>query len=70
LVKIATTEVLAEAKQEVQHYGKGSNASRQEGPHVHMVQFSQTKSLFYRMIWGMTRCIRMVQSNASAAALK
>jgi 6-phosphogluconolactonase len=38
-----------EAKKQVQHYGKGSNASRQEGPHVHMVQFLQT-SLFYRMI--------------------
>jgi 6-phosphogluconolactonase len=27
-------------KQVVQHYGKGSNAKRQEGPHVHMVHFS------------------------------
>lgn len=31
---------LAEAKQVIQHYGKGINAQRQEGPHVHMVHFS------------------------------
>ncbi|TRX10734.1 lactonase family protein [Flavobacterium gawalongense] len=31
---------IAEAKQVVQHYGKGVNAQRQEGPHVHMVHFS------------------------------
>ena len=31
---------LAEAKQVIQHYGKGTNAQRQEGPHVHMVYFS------------------------------
>ncbi|SDH23707.1 6-phosphogluconolactonase [Flavobacterium omnivorum] len=31
---------LAEAKQVIQHYGKGSNTQRQEGPHVHMVHYS------------------------------
>lgn len=34
---------LAEAKQVVQHYGKGINTQRQEGPHVHMVHFSPDK---------------------------
>ncbi|TDD75561.1 lactonase family protein [Flavobacterium caseinilyticum] len=31
---------LTEAKQVIQHYGKGTNMQRQEGPHVHMVHFS------------------------------
>lgn len=31
---------ISEAKQVIQHHGKGSNAKRQEGPHVHMVHFS------------------------------
>lgn len=31
---------IAEAKQVIQHYGKGPNVKRQEGPHVHMVHFS------------------------------
>ena len=31
---------ISEAKQVIQHYGKGANAQRQEGPHVHMVHFS------------------------------
>lgn len=34
---------LAEAKQVIQHYGKGTNTQRQEGPHVHMVLFSPDK---------------------------
>ncbi|WP_348823092.1 lactonase family protein [Flavobacterium aestuarii] len=34
---------LTEAKQVVQHYGKGPNAQRQEKPHVHMVYFSPDK---------------------------
>lgn len=34
---------LAEAKQVVQHYGKGTNAQRQKGPHAHMVGFSPDK---------------------------
>jgi 6-phosphogluconolactonase len=34
---------ITEAKQIVQHYGKGINAKRQEGPHVHMVHFSPDK---------------------------
>ncbi|MDI6047608.1 lactonase family protein [Flavobacterium yafengii] len=34
---------LAEAKQVIQHYGKGINVQRQEGPHVHMVHFSPDK---------------------------
>ncbi|NRS88202.1 6-phosphogluconolactonase [Flavobacterium sp. 7E] len=34
---------IGEIKQLVQHHGKGVNASRQEGPHVHMVQFSPDK---------------------------
>lgn len=34
---------LAEAKQVVQHYGKGSNAQRQESSHVHMVHFTPDK---------------------------
>lgn len=34
---------IAEAKQTVQHYGKGINTQRQEGPHVHMVHFSPDK---------------------------
>lgn len=31
---------LEEAKQVVQHHGKGKDLKRQEGPHVHMVHFS------------------------------
>ncbi|MBC5838626.1 lactonase family protein [Flavobacterium muglaense] len=34
---------IGEAKQMIQHYGKGPNAKRQEGPHVHMVHFSPDK---------------------------
>jgi 6-phosphogluconolactonase len=34
---------IGESKQVVQHYGKGSNAKRQEGPHVHMVIFPDRK---------------------------
>ena len=34
---------ISEAKQVIQHYGKGTNAKRQEGPHVHMVHFSPDK---------------------------
>jgi 6-phosphogluconolactonase len=34
---------LTEAKQIVQHYGKGENTDRQEKPHVHMVYFSPDK---------------------------
>ncbi|MFV8393541.1 lactonase family protein [Flavobacterium sp. LB2P6] len=34
---------LAKAKQVIQHYGKGINVQRQEGPHVHMVHFSPDK---------------------------
>jgi 6-phosphogluconolactonase len=34
---------ISEAKQVVQHFGKGINAQRQEGPHVHMVHFSPDK---------------------------
>ncbi|HEU4788164.1 MAG TPA: lactonase family protein [Flavobacterium sp.] len=34
---------LTEAKQVIQHYGKGVNTSRQEKPHVHMVYFSPDK---------------------------
>ena len=34
---------ISEAKQVIQHYGKGTNAKRQEGPHVHMVHFSLDK---------------------------
>jgi 6-phosphogluconolactonase len=34
---------ITEAKQLIQHYGKGTNAKRQEGPHVHMVHFSPDK---------------------------
>ena len=34
---------LTEAKQVIQHYGKGPNAQRQEKPHVHMVYFSPDK---------------------------
>jgi 6-phosphogluconolactonase len=35
---------IGESKQVVQHYGKGSNAKRQEGPHSYG-SFSQTESL-------------------------
>jgi 6-phosphogluconolactonase len=35
---------IAEAKQVVQHYGKGINAQRQESPHVHMVYFSPDRT--------------------------
>lgn len=31
---------ITETKQLVQHYGKGPNVQRQQGPHVHMVYFS------------------------------
>jgi 6-phosphogluconolactonase len=34
---------IGEAKQIIQHYGKGINTQRQEGPHVHMVHFSSDK---------------------------
>ena len=34
---------LAEAKQVLQHFGKGSNTQRQKSPHVHMVYFSPDK---------------------------
>lgn len=34
---------ITEAKQVVQHFGKGINAKRQESPHVHMVYFSPDK---------------------------
>lgn len=34
---------LSEAKQIIQHYGKGSNLQRQKSPHVHMVHFSPDK---------------------------
>jgi 6-phosphogluconolactonase len=34
---------LTEAKQVIQHYGKGINTERQEKPHVHMVYFSPDK---------------------------
>lgn len=34
---------ITEAKQVVQHFGKGINAKRQESPHVHMVHFSPDK---------------------------
>lgn len=34
---------ISEAKQVVQHFGKGTNTKRQEGPHVHMVHFSPDK---------------------------
>lgn len=34
---------LTQAKQVIQHYGKGINAERQEKPHVHMVYFSPDK---------------------------
>lgn len=34
---------LAEAKQVIQHYGKGSNLQRQKSAHVHMVHFSPDK---------------------------
>lgn len=34
---------LTEAKQVIQHHGKGSNLDRQEKPHVHMVYFSPDK---------------------------
>jgi len=34
---------ITEAKQVIQHYGKGTNAKRQEGAHVHMVHFSPDK---------------------------
>lgn len=34
---------IGQIKQLVQHQGKGVNASRQEAPHVHMVQFSPDK---------------------------
>jgi 6-phosphogluconolactonase len=34
---------ISEAKQVVQHFGKGINVKRQESPHVHMVHFSPDK---------------------------
>jgi 6-phosphogluconolactonase len=34
---------ISEAKQVIQHYGKGNNVERQEGPHAHMVHFSPDK---------------------------
>ena len=34
---------ISEAKQVLQHFGKGINAARQESPHVHLVYFSPDK---------------------------
>lgn len=34
---------ISKSKQVIQHFGKGINAKRQEGPHVHMVYFSPDK---------------------------
>jgi 6-phosphogluconolactonase len=38
-----TAEGISEAKQVIQHTGKGINTQRQEGAHVHMVYFSPDK---------------------------
>jgi 6-phosphogluconolactonase len=38
---------LSEAKQVVQHYGKGTNLKRQKSPHVHMVQFSPDRQFVF-----------------------
>ncbi|KIA98837.1 6-phosphogluconolactonase [Flavobacterium sp. KMS] len=38
-----TAEGISEAKQVIQHTGKGVNSQRQEGAHVHMVYFSPDK---------------------------
>jgi len=62
---------IGEAKQVVQHYGKGSNVSRQEGPHVHMVQFSPDKKFVLSNDLGNDKVYSYEYNpNASAAALK
>ena len=62
---------IGEAKQVVQHYGKGSNAGRQEGPHVHMVQFSPDKKFVLSNDLGNDKVYSYEYNpNASTVALK
>lgn len=57
---------IAEAKQVVQHYGKGINAQRQEGPHVHMVYFSPDRKFILSNDLG-TDKVYLYQYNPNAA---
>lgn len=57
---------IAEAKQVIQHYGKGINAQRQEGPHVHMVHFSPDRKFILSNDLG-TDKVYLYQYNPNAA---
>ncbi|MEZ7504402.1 lactonase family protein [Flavobacterium sp. Arc2] len=62
---------IGEAKQVIQHYGKGINAKRQEGPHVHMVQFSPDKKFVLANDLGNDKVYSYVYNpNSVNAALK
>lgn len=62
---------ISEAKQVIQHYGKGSNVARQEAPHVHMVHFSPDRKFVLSNDLGNDK-VYIYQYNPSgeAAALK
>ncbi|WP_035670965.1 lactonase family protein [Flavobacterium sp. 83] len=57
---------IAEAKQVIQHYGKGINAQRQEAPHVHMVHFSPDRKFVLSNDLG-TDKVYSYQYNSNAA---
>ena len=57
---------ISEAKQVVQHYGKGVNVQRQEGPHVHMVHFSPDRKFILSNDLGNDK-VYSYQYNSNAA---
>ena len=62
---------LAEAKQVIQHYGKGPNVKRQEGPHVHMVHFSPDKKFVLSNDLGLDKVYSYeYNSNSTTETLK
>jgi 6-phosphogluconolactonase len=61
---------ISEAKQMIQHYGKGPNTKRQEGPHVHMVQFSPDKKFVLSNDLGNDKVYSYEYEASSVNALK
>ncbi|MFV8340812.1 lactonase family protein [Flavobacterium sp. XS2P39] len=62
---------ISEAKQVVQHFGKGSNEQRQEGPHVHMVHFSPDRKFVLSNDLGNDKVYSyMYNPNATTEVLK
>lgn len=57
---------ISEAKQVIQHYGKGTNEKRQKGPHVHMVHFSPDKKFILSNDLGNDK-VYLYQYNPSSA---